>query len=1017
MKHHFPAALLFLLLLLLGSGFQQPVSFGGNRSAAHNYPPDFPTVQRPLTVNYSKDSLRVVRLAHASWNFYWAKQWDSMLLSSQALHQLAAHLLEQKVDSTLFECWYQGYTEYGQAMVYLGNIREGSDIINEAVAIARRVRGDNLMSAIGYYGAGHMAIDLFDDPDLALDYYRMGESIARKCLAPDDVQLINGLRNLGKGYWLKGDYETALRYYQQVLDFKNLPAYRKEHTYTHIGDRYAEIGNAEQALHHYLLARPFGGTHPEYDFHREVAIADACLQLNRISASQDQLRRCDSMYARNQALLSQSGYTSDWLRAKAKAAFRAQNVPLAVALSRAAIAEAERSNGGKTSPTTLALWQQLAEFYLSTDSLSAARATVQELFAREAPLFKPTDFSQNPNPEHFSRQTFHLITLQLKGRILERQFGRSGKWQDLEGALSVYLLADSLIDRLRDTYRGVGSKNQLAGSAKAIYQRGIDCAFRLWQKTASGHWLETAWQLAEKSKSIGLLESFRETEAQQLANMQPEDLQGEKQVKRDIQFYEKLVFDEQNKAQPVQSRISFWNRRIVALKNTGDSLLAVFKSRYPEYYRLKYNRNIAPIPAIQSKLADSTALVEYFLGDSLLFTFLIDNTQCQLFRQRLDTHFEQNLAALRTTVHGFEPEQHRSAQEKKADFHQFTSAAFGLYQNLLAQPLRQTRAANLILIPDEQLGYIPFAALLEQPVPPSHPVNYRPLPYLIRNYSIRLEYSGTLLLHQPTAAAPGAYLGMAPSYSASSRAIGRYPDSLRFQRAFPALRGGGVPALRFAREEVEAAQAIASGNARSGASATEAFFKQYAPSASVLHLAMHALTNDTDPLYSTLVFSGLDADTTSENDGFLHAYELYNLRLQAKLAVLSACNTGAGKMVRGEGIMSLARAFKFAGCPNVMMSLWPVNDLAAKELVLDFFKNLDRGYGKAQALQAAQLNFLNTTKVDKLMHPYYWATFILLGDDEPVHWGTALQPWVWLLLTGAGILGVRQILRRRRPAA
>jgi CHAT domain-containing protein len=155
---------------------------------------------------------------------------------------------------------------------------------------------------------------------------------------------------------------------------------------------------------------------------------------------------------------------------------------------------------------------------------------------------------------------------------------------------------------------------------------------------------------------------------------------------------------------------------------------------------------------------------------------------------------------------------------------------------------------------------------------------------------------------------------------------------------------------------------------------------------------MHALTNDTDPLYSQLVFTQNPADTVEDNS--LHAYELYNMRLDANLAVLSACNTGAGKLVRGEGIMSLSRAFKFAGCPNILMSLWSVNDASAKDIVVDFHQNLKNGKGKATALQAAQLHFLGSAN-EANTHPFFWATFVPVGDDEPV--GDSNFPW-WTLL-------------------
>lgn len=989
--------MLFLIgsMSLFGSWFQKPVGFWGTDELANRYPPDFPKIIRPVDADYKKDSLQADDLYNAMWKFYNSKQWDLMLDSSPILFHLCERLLEQKFDPDVFEYWAAGYGCYGQAMVYLGEIREGSEILNEFFDIKKRVTGDNYSLAVEYYGEGHMAIGLFNDPDLALDYYRLGEAMARKCLKPEDPGLMNGLLNMARGYWLKGDYATAMGYYQQVLNFTGASTRYKAFTYTDIGNHFAEIGDHKNALKYYLLARPFEGT-VEYAFNPELAIANAYLNLGKLEDCARQIQHCEQLFRSKEAKLRSNGRETDLFDTKSNYFFAKKDFAKAMEWRKASIAAAESNSGGKLSPITLELLQNLAQIYLAAGKLPEARETINELLFREAKQFKAADFSQNPEVTRFTRQPYHLLTLELKGRIFERQYTLSGNPEDLQNALSVYLLADSLVDYLRDAYRGLGSKNQLAGSSRPVYQQGIDCSFRLWKQTGEQSYLELAWRLAEKSKSIALLESLRETEAKQVSNLDTDDLFQEKKLKRDLNLYEKLVFDEQAKSQPNGARISSWNQRIVALKDTQDSLLAVFKDRYPEYYRLKYKRKIATIAEAQSKLSANTALLEYFMGDSVLFTFLVDKSTCRVFRQRIDSTFSDEVSSLRSLVHGFDPEVYRTREQKTTDFQRFTAVSYQLYNILLAEPLRQTQARKLLIIPDDVIGYIPFAALLERPSAPAAPVDYRNLSYLVRDYAVRLEYSATLLQDPKRSSDSGAYLGIAPSYTGDAIASRALPDSLRFTRAFGAQRGGEAPALQFNDKEIDLTKTICGGETCKGADASEAFFKKHAPDAGVLHLAMHALTNDIDPLYSTLLFSGLQADTTGENDGLLHAYELYNLRLNADLAVLSACNTGAGKVVRGEGIMSLARAFKFAGCPNVMMSLWSVNDLAGKDLVVGFFEKLHAGMGKASALQAAQIDFLDNTKSDKLMHPYYWATFILVGDDEKVGFETN-QVWVWVL--------------------
>ena len=145
---------------------------------------------------------------------------------------------------------------------------------------------------------------------------------------------------------------------------------------------------------------------------------------------------------------------------------------------------------------------------------------------------------------------------------------------------------------------------------------------------------------------------------------------------------------------------------------------------------------------------------------------------------------------------------------------------------------------------------------------------------------------------------------------------------------------------------------------------------------------MHGEVHDKNPLYAQLIFT----DASDEEDGRLYAHELYSLPLNADLAVLSACNTGAGELKRGEGIMSIARAFKYAGCPNVVMSLWPADDKSSKDLIVRFFSNVKKEKGKSEALELGRRAYINDKAVpDEKKHPFYWSSFVLIGDDTPLN--------------------------------
>lgn len=180
--------------------------------------------------------------------------------------------------------------------------------------------------------------------------------------------------------------------------------------------------------------------------------------------------------------------------------------------------------------------------------------------------------------------------------------------------------------------------------------------------------------------------------------------------------------------------------------------------------------------------------------------------------------------------------------------------------------------------------------------------------------------------------------------------------------------------------EIRRIQKMLGGRVFVNGDATEGRFKKEAPKAQILHLATHAELHDTNPLYSKLYFQGPGNHT---DDGFLQPYELFNIKLNADLVVLSACNTGMGQVLEGEGVMSLARGFMYAGCPSMVTTLWSVDDKSSSIIMQDFYRHIKNGFSKNSALRQAKLNFIRSNS-DKKAAPYFWAGFVGIGDPAPI---------------------------------
>ena len=281
---------------------------------------------------------------------------------------------------------------------------------------------------------------------------------------------------------------------------------------------------------------------------------------------------------------------------------------------------------------------------------------------------------------------------------------------------------------------------------------------------------------------------------------------------------------------------------------------------------------------------------------------------------------------------------------------------------------------KLWIVPDGILYYLPWETLITEPYK-QKAVNYSNLAYLLKKYIISYDYSANLIYSKrtlPLSLDKEKLLAFSPDFKAQL--------AVNDQTKRDQLRAD-LSELKGAKEEVRALDALYRGQLFLGQQATEYEFKNNLQNGSVLHLATHAIVDDERPGYSRLLFSLSNQDTL--NDGYLHAYELYNLKLNAELVTLSACNTGFGQIQSGEGVMSLGRAFAYAGSPNVLMSLWSVPDKSTSQIMIEFYKNLANGMPKDVALQQAKLAYIASAD-NMTTNPFYWSSFVLIGDPKPL---------------------------------
>jgi len=308
------------------------------------------------------------------------------------------------------------------------------------------------------------------------------------------------------------------------------------------------------------------------------------------------------------------------------------------------------------------------------------------------------------------------------------------------------------------------------------------------------------------------------------------------------------------------------------------------------------------------------------------------------------------------------------------DFITFTAASHSLYNNLIDPVIELIRGRRLVIVPDGLLSYVPFELLLSSP--PGQPdSDYRTLPYLIRKFTISYAYSATLWQQSLNKITKGKekMLAIAPRYEYAELPLNNSYSSRQYYR-------DKLMPLPGAREEAITVAGLMNGRVLLDDEATEYNFKRYAGDYRMLHLAMHTLIDDDNPMFSKLIFS---ENGDNEEDGLLNTYEIYNMALNASLAVLSSCRSGYGTLRHGEGVMSLARGFLYAGVPSIVMTNWEIEDKSGAEIMTGFYGYILRGYRKDEALRLARLDFIDN--VDMLRaHPYFWGAYVCIGNPDEV---------------------------------
>ncbi|RMG71689.1 MAG: CHAT domain-containing protein, partial [Bacteroidetes bacterium] len=831
----------------------------------------------------------------------------------------------------------------------------------------------------------------------ARTFYQEASARFEEAFGPEHYYVAVTYENIGISYYEEGLYEQARVYLEQSLNMLRT-LFGQDHPhlinlYLNLGALYIHKEKGPQARQYFLEAEALVKRHldPEHPI-----LCNLYNNLALVLTSLDEWAQAEHYFTEgrriwfrqfdepNSVLLELYGGQAQGLWDQGK--WRE-----AAAYYRQALGTMQ-SMGKGVSPLAPTLYREIADAYLGLGRADSAYHFAREAIRSQVPFPPGRQVPDLPPLQTVPRLNELIYSLGEMGKILTH-WGPGGQ-ADSSVALVYLGLAVDLIDSMRLIGNG-RFETQLSRYSQPIYALGVRLAWARWAQTGDPAFREAGFRFAERNKAASLYLALTKSRARVFAGVPDTLLRYERALDQSMAHLRGEIQQERERGPETDTlALRHWNRRLLQLVRTKDSLVSHLAEAYPNYYQLRYDTGVPSLADLQGQLFPGQALLSYFWADSLAWTWTITREgiawRTLAFAPGLSDSLDTWVSAI-------------GADLDPADaWAPFVRQSHYLYEHLLGPVLPDNQGTDhLLIIPDGPLGRLPFALLLTDQADDSQEGRYGDLPYLLRQQAVSYIYSARLWQPLPQRRPGQGYAGFAPTYSATLSQSMRSLEGEAF--AFGPLRHN--------QPEIEAVAQLLGGETFIGAEASEATFKTQAPRYALLHLAMHAYAHPHLPDQSGMVFTlPTPPDSADEarpkdlaeeaDDGILHAYEIYGLSLPAHLAVLSACHTGIGQQVEGEGIMSLARAFAYAGCQSLMPTLWAVDDAATRDLMEPFFAAIQQGSRPSQALRQSQLSYARRFPQ---AHPRYWGAFVVIGEDAPLERQSV--PWIYLILIGASLLG------------
>lgn len=432
-------------------------------------------------------------------------------------------------------------------------------------------------------------------------------------------------------------------------------------------------------------------------------------------------------------------------------------------------------------------------------------------------------------------------------------------------------------------------------------------------------------------------------------------------------------------------------QEFISTNDNWTTFLDSLKTNYPKYYKMRYATIQEPLQNLQSRIPENTTLIRYVYIDDFLYAFVISKNKKNLIKLSTENLKEQ---LLKLNEYTFEVEE-------------ISPNLISLYNQLWKPFETMVTTKNVVIIPDRELFNLSFEMLTPKSITSFSDLAINSL---LSKHIISYNYSLLLIeKSNQTIGYTDNFVAFAPEFNDQMKSDYQISikDSLSIDRFYLTL----LP-QPFTKDLATKSTSLFKGQSFLNANSTREIFKNSAKEHKIIHIGTHAESNNMSPELSRLIFAK-SIDSTNTDDNYLYTYEIYNINLSSNLAILTACETGKPTYQAGEGMISLAHAFNYAGSESIITSLWKIDEQSSAEIIALFYNKIKKGFPKDEALQQAKLDYIKHAK-GRTINPQYWAGLILIGDTAPIKLSTNSNFIFWIIAVVVLILLVLFIRKQRK---